>query len=47
VIDSVGFKGAPIWIDENANPQSEAMHADLNAGRGWMRVTFTLDLTVD
>jgi len=26
VIDSVGFKGSPIWIDENANPQSDAMH---------------------
>jgi hypothetical protein len=27
VIDSVGFKATPIWIDENANPQSDAMHA--------------------
>jgi hypothetical protein len=30
VIDSVGFKGSPespIWIDENANPQSDAMHS--------------------
>jgi hypothetical protein len=27
VIDSIGFKGTPIWIDENANPQSDAMHA--------------------
>jgi len=27
VIDSVGFKASPIWIDENANPQSDAMHA--------------------
>jgi hypothetical protein len=27
VIDSVAFKGSPIWIDENANPQSDAMHA--------------------
>ena len=27
VIDSVGFKAEPIWIDENANPQSDAMHA--------------------
>jgi hypothetical protein len=29
VIDSTGFKGSPespIWIDENANPQSDAMH---------------------
>jgi hypothetical protein len=27
VIDSVAFKDEPIWIDENANPQSDAMHA--------------------
>jgi hypothetical protein len=27
VIDSVAFKDKPIWIDENANPQSDAMHA--------------------
>jgi len=27
VIDSVGFKDKQIWIDENANPQSDAMHA--------------------
>jgi hypothetical protein len=27
VIDSIGFKDTPIWIDENANPQSDAMHA--------------------
>jgi hypothetical protein len=27
VIDSIGFKSEPIWIDENANPQSDAMHA--------------------
>jgi hypothetical protein len=26
VIDSIGFKAEPIWIDENANPQSDAMH---------------------
>ena len=26
VIDSVAFKDTPIWIDENANPQSDAMH---------------------
>ncbi len=27
VIDSIGFKDKPIWIDENGNPQSDAMHA--------------------
>lgn len=27
VIDSVGFKSERIWIDENANPQSDSMHA--------------------
>lgn len=27
VIDSIGFKDRQIWIDENANPQSDAMHA--------------------
>ena len=26
VIDSVGFKDEKIWIDENADPQSDAMH---------------------
>jgi hypothetical protein len=26
VIDSVGFKDSNMWIDENANPQSDAMH---------------------
>jgi hypothetical protein len=26
VIDSVGFKGSNMWIDENGNPQSDAMH---------------------
>ncbi len=46
VIDSVGFKGAPIWIDENANPQSDAMHAT----ERWTRPDAShihLDLTVD
>jgi hypothetical protein len=27
VIDSTAFKASPIWIDENGNPQSDAMHA--------------------
>jgi hypothetical protein len=27
VIDSIGFKSTNMWIDENANPQSEALHA--------------------
>jgi hypothetical protein len=27
VIDSVGFKDSNMWIDENGNPQSDAMHA--------------------
>lgn len=26
VIDTVGFKDTQIWLDENANPQSDAMH---------------------
>jgi hypothetical protein len=46
VIDSIGFKGAPIWIDENANPQSDAMHAV----ERWTRPDAShihLDLTVD
>jgi hypothetical protein len=46
VIDSIGFKAAPIWIDENANPQSDAMHAV----ERWTRPDRShlhLDLTVD
>jgi len=46
VIDSVGFKDAQIWIDENANPQSDAMHAT----ERWTRPDadhLTLELTVD
>jgi len=46
VIDSVGFKASPIWIDENANPQSDAMHAT----ERWTRPDAShlhLDLTVD
>jgi hypothetical protein len=27
VVDSIGFKSSNMWIDENANPQSEALHA--------------------
>ena len=26
VIDSIGFKGEKVWIDENANPVSDAVH---------------------
>src|SRR5437660_2529488 len=26
VVDSVGFKGEKVWIDENANPHSDALH---------------------
>jgi hypothetical protein len=46
VIDSVGFKASPIWIDENANPQSDAMHAI----ERWTRPDANhlhLELTVD
>jgi hypothetical protein len=46
VIDSIGFKGTPIWIDENANPQSDAMHAV----ERWTRPDANhihLELTVD
>ncbi len=46
VIDSVGFKGAGMWIDENANPESDAMHTV----ERWTRPDFNhlhLDLTVD
>jgi hypothetical protein len=46
VIDSVGFKDKPIWIDENANPQSDAMHVV----ERWTRPDaghLHLELTVD
>lgn len=46
VIDSVGFKSEKIWIDENANPQSEQMHAI----ERWTRPDadhIDLELTVD
>ncbi len=46
VIDSIGFKSTPIWIDENANPQSDAMHAV----ERWTRPDrnhLHLELTVD
>jgi len=26
VVDSVGFKDEKVWIDENANPHSDALH---------------------
>lgn len=46
VIDTVGLKDKPIWIDENANPQSDAMHVV----ERWTRPDanhIRLDLTVD
>jgi len=46
VIDSVGFKASPMWIDENANPQSDSMHAV----ERWTRPDANhlhLELTVD
>ena len=46
VIDTVGLKDTPIWIDENANPQSEAMHVV----EKWTRPDANhihLELTVD
>lgn len=46
VIDSIAFKDNQIWIDENANPQSEAMHAI----ERWTRPDrhhLRLELTVD
>lgn len=46
VIDSVGFKGAGMWIDENANPESNAMHTI----ERWTRPDAShlhLELTID
>lgn len=46
VIDSVGFKGVGMWIDENANPESDAMHTIEH----WTRPDYNhlhLDLTID
>ncbi|MCI3181629.1 hypothetical protein C5708_15390 [Caulobacter sp. CCUG 60055] len=46
VVDSIGFKDKQIWIDENANPQSDAMHVV----ERWSRPDadhLHLDLTVD
>ena len=46
VIDTVGLKDSPIWIDENGNPQSDAMHAT----ERWTRpdaAHLHLELTVD
>jgi hypothetical protein len=46
VIDTVALKDNPIWIDENANPQSDAMHAI----ERWTRPDANhihLELTVD
>lgn len=46
VIDSIGFKDHDLWIDENANPESDQMHAI----ERWTRPDrdhLHLDLTVD
>jgi hypothetical protein len=46
VIDTIALKDNPIWIDENANPQSAAMHAS----ERWSRPDANhlhLELTVD
>lgn len=46
VIDSRGFKGTQMWIDENANPESDAMHTI----ERWTRPDFNhlhLELTID
>ena len=46
VIDTIGIKDKPIWIDENANPQSDAMHVV----ERWLRpdaAHLHLDLTID
>lgn len=46
VIDSLGFKAERMWIDENANPQSDALHAV----ERWTRPDAShlhLELTVD
>ncbi len=46
VIDSVGFKDKQMWIDENANPQSDAMHAVERWTRpdaGHLRLELTVD----
>ncbi len=46
VIDSLGFKDKQMWIDENGNPQSEALHAI----ERWTRPDaghLHLELTVD
>jgi hypothetical protein len=46
VIDTVALKAAPIWIDENANPQSDAMHATERWTRpdaGHLHLTLTID----
>lgn len=46
VIDTIGLKDKPIWIDENANPQSDAMHVV----ERWTRPDANhihLDLTID
>jgi hypothetical protein len=46
VIDSVGFKSSNMWIDENGNPQSDAMHATERWSRpdaGHLHVAVTID----
>ena len=44
-IDSIGFKGEKVWIDENANPHSDALRMEerfrrLDSGHMDIKVTF-------
>jgi hypothetical protein len=46
IIDAVGFKSTNMWIDENANPQSDQMHATERWTRpdtGHIHVDVTID----